>query len=210
MTYFAWDDFTPGELSGSTPTVTGVNPQFIFTTNLGTTWLGEYVNDTNPNAPFRAYMRFENVGGPPENYCVGDLWVGDTVALFQGIDASGSTNAGDCWNGRPTSWSWAGATGELSWTVSVPVQDYLVTGYWSLFDPIITSHRTDSAEYQATINNFGIPDPGPPPGPGPDYCANYECNSLTYEADHFYCGGACPNCSGINYLEGQEEGICIA
>jgi hypothetical protein len=202
LQYFAWDDFTPGTLPKPVVTAfgTGVGQVAV----LDVSWqTPEYTNDKNPAAPLFLQISIAPTNDEPAEADRGKCTQTLTIlsgSVTLGTDASG-TGPTNCVGGGNTSWTWSGA-GVLTWAIDTGGGEHAHTGYFGVYDPIIQTHSSVSPSADVVEwNPGGLPaNNPPPPPPPPDYCDNYLCSSVQYEANHPDCGGSCPNCN---------VGVCV-
>jgi hypothetical protein len=139
MTYFAWDDFTPGPLGTATLTAFGgPDVAITFTPGLNPPPPNTvFLNNQNPAAGIRVIMNIGAIGGT----CNGGLTI-PVGTIFQGT-ATSSTSPNVC--GEAASWEWDG-TDTFIWNVIPGAGSHEYDARVELYDPIITSHFTQSIQ----------------------------------------------------------------
>ena len=66
FTYFAWDDFTPGQLQGPSSSKLSTDPEPV---NIRFAWSSyQFLNDRNPNGRLRLQLSFTEDGNPGNTY----------------------------------------------------------------------------------------------------------------------------------------------
>lgn len=121
MTYFAWDDFTPGTVTGLTAAKTSIDPEPL---DIRISWSGyEFLNDQNPDARVRIQATMFEIGVPGNSYTVDTGFVAPP---------------------DPYQYDWAPAgvspTGNYTLNVTVTCRD-----------PVIVAHEGVAATFQTVI-----------------------------------------------------------
>lgn len=149
MSYFAWDDFTPGK--PVTPSISIVGAGTLTVTmpvDNSPPQPAVYLNDRNPSGYIGFQLAIAGCGTNPGGEAT--LNVFGTNKMLQG--QSSSSVAGPTFEGNSTTWTWDHSTREISWTLTgVSTKEYVVTGYTVYYDALITSSVSPNSELATSV-----------------------------------------------------------
>ena len=152
FTYFAWNDFLPGQLKTVTMSVQGLTGGEVA------------IGDPTPTLDTLIYMQFSNADYEFLNDDAGNIRFlydlglpsgGGTITLNPaafsiGSDTSGTGPANPRSGGGSSTWTWTASTKLLTWTLKLNVGAHALSGNARLFDDIVTTNVGTSRQATGT------------------------------------------------------------